>query len=321
MRSKSTLLMAVCALALAIGAYFLGRADQARAPVPMHVAVAGAEAADAVADAAPIGASPPSDKRGMLPPPNTALKSSYAELQARANGGDKDAASRLLRDLDSCRGLRGSQWNNDGASNELTARSTDGMNAAQLRTYQMQLDAMQLRQQRLRDRQTLCAGVDDKLLDTLLPNLAQAARLGDAQARACYLERGPLYDSRSLVRHPESLQAYRNATSALIDSGLAAGDWRVVDLLQQAYRPGSQNLLAGLIGNDPVQHYRYLKLYRLGAEAHRVDQLDQQLTAAAANLSAAQVAQADDWAQSALRDHFKDASTQTTPQGWDACDF
>ncbi|MGO1070955.1 hypothetical protein [Lysobacter sp. CA199] len=321
MRSKGTLLMAIAALAAVVGAYFLGRADVTRPTAPMHVAIVGATATDAAGESATIGASPPSDERGLLPPPNAPLKDSYARLQARANGGDKDAASRLLRDLDRCNRLRGSQWKNDGATSELTGKSTDGMSAAQLRTYQLQLDAMQLRQQAVRNHQALCAGVDDKLLDTLVPNLAQAARLGDAQARACYLERGPLYDARSLIRHPESLQSYRNATSALIDGGLAAGDWRVVDLLQQAYEPGSQQLLAGLIGSDPVQHYRYLKLYRLGAEPHRVAQLDRQLATATANLSAAQVAQADDWAQTALRQNFKDPSTQATPQGWDACEF
>ncbi|MGH8083192.1 MAG: hypothetical protein ACREP7_21615 [Lysobacter sp.] len=314
-------MMAVAALIAVIGAYFLGRTEVASSSPPIHVALADNAATGANGDTGRIGGSPPSDKRGMLPPPATPLKTSYAELQARANGGDADAASRLLRDLDRCNRLRGSQWKNDGATNDLTRKTTEGMSAAQLRTYQMQLDAMELRQQALRKNQELCAGVDDKLLDTLVPNIAQAARLGDPQARSCYLDRGPLYDARTLVRHPESMQAYRSGASALIDRGLATGDWRIVDLLQQAYEPGSQNLLSGLIGSDPVQHYRYLKLYRLGAEPHRVAQLDQQLASTAANLSAAQVAQADDWAQTTLRSNFKDESTHTTPPGWDACEF
>ena len=162
-------------------------------------------------------------------------------MRARAAGGYADAAKRLLRDLYRCSRLHSSKWTSDGATNDLTRKSTDGMSAAQLRTYQLQLDAMELRQQGVRKNQELCAGVSDKMLEALVPSIAQAARLGDEQARACYLDRGPLYDARSLLKHPESLRNYGNAASALIDSGLAAGDWRVVDLLQQAYEPGAQS--------------------------------------------------------------------------------
>lgn len=321
MQTKRSLLIAVAVLAAVVGAYFLGRADTSQTRAAMHVKVADAAAAQGTEDEAALGSSPLASKRGLLPPPNTPLKNSFAELRARAAGGDADAAKRLLRDLDRCSRLRSSQWKSDGATNDLTRKSTDGMSAAQLRTYQLQLDAMELRQQGVRKNQELCAGVSDKMLDALVPSIAQAARLGDEQARACYLDRGPLYDARSLIKHPESLRNYRNAASALIDSGLAAGDWRVVDLLQQAYEPGAQSLLAGLIGADPVQHYRYLKLYRLGAEPHRAAQLDRQLEAIASNLSPGQLVEANEWAQTTLRQNFKNSSTQTTPPGWDSCEF
>ncbi|MBT2745790.1 MULTISPECIES: hypothetical protein [unclassified Lysobacter] len=321
MQTKRSLSIAVAVLAAVVGAYFLGRADAPQTRAAMHVKLADAATAQGMDDEAALGSSPLASKRGLLPPPDTPLKNSFAELRARAAGGDADAAKRLLRDLDRCSRLRSSQWKSEGATNDLTRKSTDGMSAAQLRTYQLQLDAMELRQQGVRKNQALCAGVGDKMLDALVPSIAQAARLGDEQARACYLDRGPLYDARSLIKHPESLRNYGNAASALIDSGLAAGDWRVVDLLQQAYEPGAQSLLAGLIGADPVQHYRYLKLYRLGAESHRVAQLDRQLDAIASSLSPGQLVEANEWAQTTLRQNFKDSSTQTTPPGWDSCEF
>lgn len=255
-----------------------------------------------------------------LPPHDAPLKSTFAELQARANAGDAAAASRLFRDVNRCNRLRGSEWKNSSASDDLTSRKTDGMTPEQLRTYQILLDAMEVRQQGVRKTQEQCAGVSDEMLGSLVPNIAQAAKLGDEDARACYLGSGPLYDSRSLIDRPDALQSYRSDAQSMIDAGLAAGDWRVVDLLQQAYEPGAQGLLAGVVGTDPVQHYRYLKLYRLGAEEHRVAQLDHQLAAAAANMTPAQIADADEWAQSNVQ-KFRGPSTAGTPQGWDACAF
>lgn len=316
---KRSILIAVAVLVALIGAYCLGRAEVRRAPI--FVPAAGDATATAGGEAPPESAAPVVVTKGALPNAATPLKDTFAKLQARANAGDLNAAARLLRDLDRCSRLRGSQWKNSGATETLTRASTEGMSAPQLRTYQMQLEAMELRQQAMRQNEALCAGVGDTMLDSLVPNIAQAARLGDEQARACYLGRGPLYDARSLIKHPESLRNYRGAATALINSGLASGDWRVVDLLQQAYEPGSQSLLAGVVGTDPVQHYRYLKLYRLGAEQHRIAGLDQQLTAIAASLSPAQLAEADQWAQTTLRENFHDNSTQVTPPGWEACEF
>lgn len=322
---KKTLLILCAFLVAIIAAYLLGRAT----PGTEEADTAGEDIAVVAGERAPEKL-PPSTTRsisaaitlgGALPARGVPLKDAFAELQARANAGDAVAATRLFRDLDRCKRLRGSEWRNAGVAGDLARKNTDGMSPAQLRTQQILFDTMKVRQQSVHENQALCAGASDEMLDTLVPNLAQAARLGDEDARACYLGRGPLYDARSLLAHPESLQAYRNNTSAMIDAGLAAGDWRVVDLLQQAYEPGAQSLLAGLVGADPVQHYRYLRLYRLGAEQHRVATLDQQLAAAAANLTSAQLAEADEWARTTLRGNFKGNSTSATPQGWEACAF
>lgn len=323
--NKKALLILCAFLAATLGAYLLGRAG----PETSQTDTAVEDPAVVAAEQTP-GKSPPSTIRstsaavtlgGRLPAPGVPLKDTFIELQARANAGDAVAATRLFRDLDRCNRLRGSEWRNKGVTGDLASKKTAGMSPEQLRTYQILFDTMKVRQQSVHENQALCAGASDEMLDTLVPNLAQAARLGDEDARACYLGRGPLYDARSLLAHPESLQAYRNNTSAMMEAGLAAGDWRVVDLLQQAYEPGAQSLLAGLVGADPVQHYRYLRLYRLGAEHHRIARLDQQLAAAAANLTPVQLADANEWAQTTLRGNFKGDSTSATPQGWEACAF
>lgn len=326
MKRRDAALVAVM-FAVAGAAYFMGRSN---APSSRASVVAAHDPSQGGSGSrVPSGKSPgPSGSRPAvvarkgdpLPPIGAPLKDTFADLQARANAGDAAAAARLFRDVNRCNRLRGSEWKNVGASDELTGRKTEGMTPEQLRTYQILLDAMELRQRTVSENQKFCADASPQMLDSLVPNIAQAARLGDEDARACYLGRGPLYDSRGLLEHPESLQSYRDDARSLIESGLAAGDWRVVDLLQQAYEPGAQGLLAGVVGTDPAQHYRYLKLYRLGAEDHRVAQIDRQLAAAAANLSPAERAQADEWAQSNLP-NFRGPSTAGTPQGWDACAF
>lgn len=315
-------LLAVLVLGAIAGAYLFGRKEGASAP---------AAPAPLAAAERPVGGAPGShlatvaeaslrfDRGARLPPTGAPLKSVYAQLQAQANAGDGRAAARLLRDLSRCSRQRAIEWSTMRNTHDLTEQKTEHLSAAQLRTYQALLDTAAIRQRDVDEGRTLCEGVGDEVLDTLNANLAQAARLGDADARACYLSRGPLYDTRGLLKQPGALGVYRQQASKLIQVGLAAGDWRVVDLLQSAYEPGAQGMLAGLVGSDPYQHYRYLKLYRLGAESFRTAQIDRQLARAGAALSPAQRDQADEWAQTTLRENFHGDSTAGTPQGWDAC--
>jgi hypothetical protein len=313
-------------LAILLGAYFLGREQLLVPAADAKSEAAGKSASEG--NKAPTKTLPATSKAAArtassapLPAVDAPLKSTFADLQARAASGDAGAATRLSRDLGRCSRLRSTLWKNASAANDLVGKKTDGMTEAQLRTYQILLDSMAQRQREAQKTQDLCAGVDDEMLATLVPSIAQAAQLGDVDARACYLSRGPGLDARTLLDHPEFLQSYRNTVTSMIDAGLAAGDWRVVDLLTTAYEPGAQGLLAGLVGADPVQHYRYLKLYRLGAESFRSVALDRQLAAAAANLNPAQTADADAWAQAAYEKNFKGPSTAVAPQGWAPCAF
>ena len=272
--SKYRSLLWIClALAAVVGAYLLGRREGSTAHPAALAAIATADlSGPAPGSELPIvaKASLDFDRGASMPPLGTPLKTVYAQLQAQANAGDARAAARLLRDLNRCSRLRATEWSTMRNAGDLTEHKTEDLNAAQLRTYQALLESAEIRQRDVEEGRTLCADVGDEILDTLNANLAQAARLGDADARACYLSRGPLYDQRSLLKQPAALGAYRREASALIETGLKAGDWRVVDLLQGAYEPGSQSLLAGLVGSDVDRHYRYLKLYRLGAESFRV---------------------------------------------------
>lgn len=324
--NSRTPLLACLGLAIASAAYFLGRAQAPARTLAAVPAAAGAAipAKNTEARKPPAVANNATGRAASgrpLPAVDVPLKETYADLQARAAAGDAAAATRLSRDLGRCSRLRSMLWKTGSTAGDLVGRKTDGMTDAQLRTYQILLDSMAQHQQELQKTKDLCAGVDDDMLAALVPSIAQAAQLGDVDARACYLSRGPTLDARTLLDRPELLQNYRGAAASMIDAGLAAGDWRVVDLLASAYEPGAQGLLAGLVGADPVQHFRYLKLYRLGAEPFRAAALDRQLAAAAANLTPAQTSDADAWAQATYAATFKGPSTAAAPQGWNPCAF
>lgn len=196
------------------------------------------------------------------------------------------------------------------------------MKPDQLEEYRAQLDAVDSNKRNMQRLHNLCDGASNAMLQSLVPNLQKAARLGEEHARACYLSRGPNYDASGFVNHPEWLAAYRGSVSSMIESGIAAGDWKVVDLLRNAYQPGAKDLLTGVLGADPYQYYRYLKLYRLGAEPYLVEKLNRQVAAAAAQLTPDQLAEANAWAETTFHGNFNAGnSTESTVAGWDPCGF
>jgi hypothetical protein len=255
-----------------------------------------------------------------LPAPGTPLRRALANLQARATAGDVAAATRLYADLAICARLDGMERAFAGIADEVLSANAGTADAGGLDADRIQLDDVESRRRNIAKFRALCEGIDRNTLDLQVPALRRAAQLGDANARACYLARGPAYDAAAMVRHPEWLQGYRSGAAMLIDAGIAAGDWRVVDLLRNAFEPGANGMLAGVVGTDPLMHYRYLRLYRLGAEPYRVVQLDRQLAAAAARLSPSQRADADFWADAARQQQFDAGnSTESTVPGWDPC--
>ncbi len=260
-----------------------------------------------------------------LPAAYTPLKEAYAELQARANAGDVAAATRLYRDVNICRLFGSLSRGNTHLAEEINGQGdkVDSMDLAQLDNYKVQLDAIDSRKQLTDKLHVLCDGASQSELDGLVPNLQRAAELGEPNARACYLQNGPNMDMRSFARRPEMLDDYRGSVQSLADAGLADGDWKVVDLLRNAYAPDAQSILAGVVGSDPVQYYRYLQLYRLGAEPYRKAELDRELSAAAEKLTPAQQSDAGAWAQATFQRNFQGNtnSTESTVAGWDACSF
>lgn len=317
---RQHLAIAFVALIAVACAYWLGRAQGPRPDAGVSASSAGVE--DVPADGKASAAATPLRTAARLPPRDARLKDVFSDLQARANAGDVAAATRLYRDLSLCSRFRGMGWANSRLADELLSERVETMEPGQLGNYRSQLEAVESREQNAQKFHDLCDGTSDAMLDSLVPNLRKAAQLGEESARACYLALGPNYDARGLMNHPEWLNAYRSSVSSLIDSGIAAGDRRVVNILRNAYQPGSDSLLAGVLGSDSDRYYRYLKLYRLGAPPNDSRNLDQQLIAAAAELEPEQLADADNWAETTFRQNFnRSDSTEPTVQGWDPCVF
>lgn len=322
MRARAIAAAIVLAALAAAGGYYGGR---------LQAPPAGAGAAtgpDAQAASAPArddaGATTPhlpaSALARPLPAPRAPLKYVFADLQARADAGDAAAATRLYRDLNLCRRFARMDRDNTRLSEQLLGQDVAGMSTPQLGNYRAQLDAVESRKQNLDGLRALCDGTGEDLLDSLVPNLQRAAQLGDAYARACYLDRGPNYDPASLLDHPQRLGAYRRSAEQMIEAGIADGDWRVIDLVHGAYQPGADNLLSAVLGRDAYQRYRYLKLYRLG-DGGDAGALDRDLAQASAQLSAAQITRADAWARQTFERNFRGRPLGADGPLWDPCVF
>lgn len=310
------ILIALFGLAALIGAYFLGRGQSPDASAAPIAAARGAQAGANVASIEPVR------MPASLPARDLPLKRIFHDLRARADAGDVAAATRLYQDLRTCAGFDHLEWFLARAADETLADKIDGTSAQALERYRLQLEAVESHKQAIQKARALCGGLDRGMLDAQLSSLQRAAQLGEEHARACYLASGPGYDTRGLMRHPEWIQEYRASVKSLVDAGMAAGDWKVVDILRRSYEPGADGMLAGALGSDAVQYYRYLKLYRLGAERGRAADVDRKLALAAARIQPEQRADADRWAQEKFQNEFSSSnSTDSTAPGWDPCSF
>lgn len=321
-RTSATIALALIAI---VAMYFLGRAQGQRAAHAPSATLVAADASTAAiahlpASGAQHRAGASSGAAHALPAARTPLKYVFADLKARADAGDAAAATRLYRDLDLCHRIGRLDRDNTKLSDELLGQGVDRMDPQQLANYRAQLDAVESREQNMRGLRALCDGVGADMLDYRMPGLRRAAQLGEPYARACYLDRGPGLDPAGLVDHPERLAAYRSDAKEMIEQGIAEGDWRVIDLLRRANEPSAASPLTAVIGDDPYQRYRYLKLYRLGAPSEQVV-LDRDIAALSAKLTSAQNAQADAWAMKTFNGNFRGRSVDADGGLWDTCVF
>jgi len=268
----------------------------------------GKHAAVASKSAAQVG-HPPITR--ALPSPGIPLAQTYAGLKARADAGDAAAASRLFRDTYRCVMAQERLRDTPSIAARLLEDDTSKLSAEQLTRREKYLANLQdVLRKAQRDSQ-LCEGLDENQL-LLTPVMLEAAHLGDVSASTCYVSGYMLSDS-GLFDHPEWLSEYKNNVLAIAESAVAQGDWGVVAQLQHAYAGDGYTMLGlrQIVGPDPAQNYRYLKLRRLGANDENATYYDKELSNAAHRLPADQVTAGDAWAEDTYLRYFAAAPENT----------
>jgi hypothetical protein len=316
----------VCILALALGAeYFLLRSDSAASTSPARPPSAAATLSASRAESSAPVAHKKSPHSGIastssapLPPPGTPLKDIYAGLKARADAGDREAASRLVRDMNKC------SWTAKmklflpqilpsvlgGNDKKLTAEELSWREKS-LGHYQKEFDL-------IRDNEALCTGLDQKAFDTFTPNLLRAAQLGDPWATDCYLSSG-VTGMQGLLDHPEWLATFKQNAMPLARTAIENGDWVAVGIMEHAYGGFFNDFISQVTGTDLAQRYRYLRLQRLGASGDFIAKLDEQISGVRPNLTVEQIADGDAWAQEIYTRYFDGTSSNGLSNGTNVC--
>lgn len=241
-----------------------------------------------------------------LPPPGTPLKQIRVELQARAEAGDAEAASRLYRDTQRCADVRRINATAPAMARTTLAEKTEGLSPENLRDLNRILAYLEKQLNFARDNAALCADLSNDEINQVVPSALQAARLGDTAAADCYVGE-MFYGSQGLLDHPEWLADYKQNAMAIAQSAIEHGDWRMVNRLLLAYNTNNMGmpLLSQLTGHDSAQAYRYLRLRSLGAvNGNLPDYLSKMLAQAAGEISAETKDDADAWAQDTYQRYF-----------------
>ena len=258
------------------------------------------------------------DINTALPPPGAPLVQIYDELKARADAGDVAAAARLFQEAQHCFRARTMMLTMPRSAAALLRQDSSKLNAEQLKEREENLARVEQQIEDARAGNAKCEGLTDAQLQ-LAPLALQAAKLGDADASRCYVSGIFLYTG-GLLDHPEWLTQYRSSALPLAQAAIERGDWAMVAQLSNGY---SGELffapLGQLLGIDPAQGYRYLKLQRLGAREGSVPRLDDELAAATRELSVEQIAEGDAWAQDVYLRYFGGQPASSDSAGSNFC--
>ena len=154
-----------------------------------------------------------------------------------------------------------------------------------------------------------CNGVDtNTLTGAIYPLLLEMARKGDAEAANCYVAAD--FELNDDQRKPDQIEEYRRNATALVKAQMEAGDWRMVALMKTANdrdddpHRGRYSWFREISVGNPARAYGYSRLLRLGATDGYGAGLDHSLDARKAELSPAQIAEQDQWAEWEYRTHF-----------------
>lgn len=245
--------------------------------------------------------------RAPLPPANTPLKSILAELKARADAGDADAASRLFKDMQTCTQVQRLSQTMPGLANRvLSDTSTDAQRNGRM------LDFVQRNLDFTKNNAAMCADLSADDMASLVPATLQAAQLGDPEAANCYVGAN-LNNWPGLLNNPQWVQDYQSNALNLANSALQQGDWSMAMLMAQAYGGSSRNMLNQLTGSNPAQAYTYAKLMSLGQPtgSQTSQRSNNALNNFSSQLTPDQIQAADAQAQQMYQQYFNNTPRQT----------
>ncbi|WP_157578356.1 hypothetical protein [Rudaea cellulosilytica] len=322
--SRQFIAIALCAVAIAAIAFYSGRRSapaqgsltEARADVEkaaisakekmQGTATAKAKLAGMTSNRMLDSAVSNPSEHAPLPPAGTQLKSILADLKARADAGDADAASRLFKDMQTCAEVQRLNQTMPGMANRvLNNTSSDPRSGRMLDFVQRNLDFT-------KNNAAMCADLSADDMANLVPATLQAAQLGDPQAANCYVGAN-LNNWPGLVNNPQWVQDYQTNALNLANSALQQGDWSMAMLMAQAYGGSSRNMLNQITGTSAVQAYTYAKLMSLGQPTGT--QQSQRSTNALSNFSGQltpdQIQAADQQAQQMYQQYFNNTPRQT----------
>jgi hypothetical protein len=312
------------AAALALG-YFIGRAPPSgTASPPTNAGVRHTASAPSSASAARIRksqvATTLAKQEPALPAEAPRLKDLFHDLKRRADANDPAAASELYADLGRCSRTQEISRSLPTLMNSELEHDGSGDNEEQLKAHEFFLTSMQQEIDFVQRNAAFCDGADPAMLQQFVPSALKAAQLGDLKATRCYL--GGLLSSHTtgLLDHREWLTEFKQYAPVLADYGLKHGDWGVVALDGFAHRGiFSTSLFGQTVQPDPVQAYQYLKLQQIGATGDFAKKITDQTSAAAADLTPAQIAQGDAWAQDTYDRYFNGSTSNELSNGVNTC--
>ena len=260
-------------------------------------------------------ASVSTSRSAPLPPPGTPLKDIRADLEARAQAGDAEAASRLFRDTQRCVDVHHINAMVPHMAQRTLDQKIDGISPDAARGREKMLAEYDKQLNFARDNAALCEGLSSADVNQVMPAAMHAALLGDTMAADCYIGSGLYGMPPGLLDHPEWLGDYKQNAVAIANAAIDRGDWSMVPLLSNAYDANFfASLLGQVTGRDPVQAYRLLKLRSLGATNSRAaDFVNRELAMIGSEIPADAKAAGDAWAQQTFQTAF--GSTPTPPNG------
>ncbi|MGE4070735.1 MAG: hypothetical protein AB7E72_06120 [Lysobacterales bacterium] len=232
-----------------------------------------------------------------LPPPDTALTQTYAELKRRALAGDNRASCRLAADLLRCSRLQDEQSHVQYLTREASQAERDSAAQAKLvaRAARASEDLARL--------QAMCQGFTPESPHAAFDYLLLAAERGDVRAMVALASKPPL-DQNYFLRDQAQWQRYLQLVGPYLQRGVEAGEPFALYMLWWVL--AGHPTVGGYAGvpPDPFQARVHAHAVLMVGDTHTQQTMRRWLLRTQDQLTPAQDAQAQLLGQALAREHF-----------------